>query len=458
MSTERERSSGSDSDQVDVVVVGGGMSGLAAADALADAGLSVQVIEAAPGVGGLGRSLSVGGEDIEAYYHHVFPQDRELRDLVDRLGMAESLEWRPAPMGVLQSGRIYPFDSPISLLRFKPLPLFDRIRLGLGTMMALAAGRGRALEGVSVSRAAPRWYGAKGYAVLWQPLLDGKFGPFAPDVDAPWLVSRIRQRANARKHGKGDRLGYLRGGMGTLARSYERELTGRGVRVSCGAPVDSMTRREGRWHLSFGGREVSSRAVVACLSGEVLTGLAALPDAYREKLQAIPYRGIVCALIELDRPLGSYYWVNLVQKTDLACLAIIEHTNFIPAERYGGRHLVYLPHYVEVGGSAWNASLDDIVDAVEGALRVINPAFERSWIVGAHLSRDRWAQPVPLVGGPMPRLPIETGLPGLFHASLAHIYPDDRGVSLALRLGRRAAAEAAKWVRETESGQAAIGR
>lgn len=458
MVTERESLSESDAAYVDVVVVGGGMSGLAAAEALIEEGLTVQVIEAAPGVGGLGRSLSVGGEDIEAYYHHIFPQDRELRELVDRLGMSELLEWRPAPMGVLQSGRIYPFDSPISLLRFKPLPLFDRIRLGFGTVMALAAGRGRGLDGVSVSRAAPRWYGSKGYAVLWQPLLDGKFGPFAPDVAAPWLVSRIRQRANARKSGKGDRLGYLRGGLGTLARSYERELTGRGVRVSCGAAVDSITRQEDRWHISFGGREVSARAVVACLSGEALDGLAILPDAYRESLQAIPYRGIVCALIELDRPLGSFYWVNLVQKTDLACLAIIEHTNFIPAERYGGRHLVYLPHYVEVGGSAWNASLDQIVNAVDDALRVINPAFERSWIVGSHLSRDRWAQPVPLVGGPMPRLPIATGLPGLFHASLAHIYPDDRGVSLALGLGRRAAAETVLWLRETDAGQAAPGR
>ncbi len=39
----------------------------------------------------------------------------------------------------------------------------------------------------------------------------------------------------------------------------------------------------------------------------------------------------------------------------------------------------------------------------------------------------------------MPGLPVETGLPGLFHASLAHVYPDDRGVSKALGLGARVA-------------------
>ena len=73
------------------------------------------------------------------------------------------------------------------------------------------------------------------------------------------------------------------------------------------------------------------------------------------------------------------------------------------------------------------------------ALRALNPAFERDWIVNVHVNRDPFAQPVPLAGGPMPSLGLETGLPGLIHASLAHVYPDDRGVSKALDLGRRAA-------------------
>ena len=49
-----------------------------------------------------------------------------------------------------------------------------------------------------------------------------------------------------------------------------------------------------------------------------------------------------------------------------------------------------------------------------------------------------------LAGGPMARLPMEPGLPGLVHASMAHVYPDDRGVSKALALGSRAARLAAR--------------
>ena len=436
-------------DTVDALVVGAGLAGLAAADALAARGFTVQVVEGAPSVGGLARSICVGGEEIEAYYHHVFPQDRALRNLIGRLGLSEKLEWRRASTAVLTNGRLYPFDSVLDLLRFRPLSLPARVRLGFGSALALVRGRGRRLERMRVGDAGPRWFGRGGYTVLWQPLLDGKFGPFAHDVSLAWLVGRMKQRANARKSGTGDRLGYLRGGLGALAVKYEEEISAHGVRVSCGMPVDSLVRDADRWHVRFGGREVLARTVVACLSGESLGKLTSLPDAYRRTVEAIPYRAVTCAMLELDRPLGSYYWVNLIQPTDLACLAVIEHTNFIPADRYGERHIVYLTHYVEVGGRAWNAQADEIVDAAEVVLLAINPAFERGWIQATHVSRDRWAQPVPLAGGPMPGLSVDTGLPGLFHASLAHIYPDDRGVSLALELGGRVGKTAAEWLATT---------
>jgi len=125
-------------------------------------------------------------------------------------------------------------------------------------------------------------------------------------------------------------------------------------------------------------------------------------------------------------------------------------TNFIPPELYGRRHLVYLTHYAEPDDRAWNAGAEEIVEALGDVLRPTYSELDRSWIKAGHVSRDRRAQPVPLAGGPMPGLPPETGLPGLFHASLAHIYPDDRGISQALRLGRRAVTAAAAWLSESE--------
>jgi protoporphyrinogen oxidase len=426
----------------DAVVLGGGMAGLGAAERLHGAGKRVVLVEAAPNVGGLARSIVVGGEPIEPYYHHIFPHDHETRDLIDRLGMHDRLEWRHAPMAVMHQGRALAFDSPLDVLRFPAISLPQRIRLGFGSAYQLVRRDRRRMDSTSVGVDGPRWFGSAAYQMLWQPLLKAKFGPAADEIAMAWLVARIRQRAGGRKAG-GDKLGYLRGSLGTLAAAYAEDVATRGVEMRTGTRATRLERSGDRWIVGTEkdgeSAELHASSVVACLSGPILNRLVELPTAYRAAIEAIDYRGIVCALLELDRPLSPYYWTNVTDKLGLGCVGIIEHTNFIPAERYGGRSLLYLAHYVDRDGPTWTATADELIEAVEPALRALNPAFRRVWVREVHLNRDPFAQPVPLAGGPMPSLDIETGWPGLIHASLAHVYPDDRGVSKALGLGRRAA-------------------
>ena len=425
---------------VEAIVIGAGMAGLAAADGLRRRGRSVVVVEAAPGVGGLARAIRVAGEPIEPYYHHIFPQDHETRALIDRLGLSDRLEWRKGPMAVMHRGRTFAFDSPLDLLRFAPLAPLDRLRAGVATGVQLLRPDQRHLDHAPVSAEGPRWFGRRGYNTLWRPLLEAKFGPHADRIAMAWLVARIRQRGGSRG-ASGDRLGYLRGSLGMLAEAYAAQLVADGVILRTATRVQTLRREGEHWEVAVEGADGSAALtaplVIAAVSGPLLAQMVALPPAYAAAIRAIPYRGIVCALLELSHPLSPYYWVNVTDRLGLGCVGIIEHTNFIPPERYGGRTLVYLAHYVERDGPTWSATPDGLVEAVIPAMRALNSAFERDWIRDVHLNRDPFAQPVPLVGGPMPRLPIETGLPGLFHASLAHVYPDDRGVSKALALGAR---------------------
>ena len=435
--------------QADAVVIGAGMAGLAAADALHQRRRAVTVLEAAPGVGGLARAIRVGDEPIEPYYHHIFPQDHETRALIDRLGLSNRLEWRRGPMAVMHDGHPYPFDSPLDLLRFAPLAPLDRLRAGMATGVQLVRPDHRRLDRAPVSREGPRWFGRRGYETLWRPLLEAKFGPHADAIAMAWLVARIRQRGGSRG-ANGDRLGYLRGSLGTLAAAYADRLAADGVVVRTSTRVRQMRRSGGGWDIDVEGPDgaatLAAPVVIACLSGPVLDRIVELPKPYADAVRAIPYRGIVCVLLELSRPLSPYYWVNVTDRLGLGCVGIIEHTNFVPAERYGGRTLVYLAHYVDRDGPTWSATPDELVEAVIPAMRALNPAFTREWILDTHVNRDPFAQPVPLVGGPMPTLPSETGLPGLYHASLAHVYPDDRGVSKALALGARVAGAAERHV------------
>jgi protoporphyrinogen oxidase len=273
-------------------------------------------------------------------------------------------------------------------------------------------------------------------------MLDAKFGPQGPDVAMAWLVARIRQRAGARK-ATGDRLGYIRGGTGALASTYARRIEAEGVRLLLSTRVSSLRRLDGLWIATIttpdGDAEVTAPRVIACVSGPVLARLVDLPAPYAAAVAAIPYRGIVCVLLELTESLSRHYWVNVTDQLGLGCVGIIEHTNLVEPERYGGRRLVYLAHYVDRSDPAWTATADELVEPVLPAFRSLNPRFREDWIVNATVARDPFAQPVPLAGGPMATLTMEPGLRGLVHASMAHVYPDDRGVSKALALGGRAA-------------------
>jgi len=430
--------------QFDAVVIGAGATGLAAADKLKAAGHSVLVLEAAPKVGGLARSISVGGEPIEAYYHHIFPQDHEVRELAERLGMSADLEWRHGSMAILHRGRPYRFDSPLDLLRFSPLSFLSRIRSGLATAFCVIRPDNGRLDRHSVVAESRRAFGGEAFELLWQTLLEAKFGSqLYKQLPMAWLVARLRQRAGARKAG-GDKLGYLRGSLGRLLEAYAAQLAQAGVPIWTAAPVTSLTQEDGGWSIfcehEGAWQKIHARVVIAALSGGLLLKLAPqVPAAYGDQLRAIPYRGVVCALVELDRPVSLFYWTNLTQGGASSCVGIIEHTNLIPAERYGGRHLIYLAHYVDPADPIFEASPEAILSAAEPALRALNLEYSRTWVTNITVSRDRYAQPVPQIGGPMPTLPIETGLAGLLHGSLAHIYPHDRGVAMSLRLGARLA-------------------
>src|SRR3954449_5528457 len=118
-----------------VAVIGAGVTGLVAALRLAQRGDEVVVYERWPGLGGMAATLDVGhGHLLERYYHHLFTSDRHIADLYDELGMPDELEWLPSSVAFFLEGRSWPFTSPLHLLRFSPLSLRSRLRMGIAVL------------------------------------------------------------------------------------------------------------------------------------------------------------------------------------------------------------------------------------------------------------------------------------------------------------------------------------
>ena len=120
-------------------IVGGGVAGLGCAYFLSERGHQVSVFEQAPALGGLAGCFDFDGLSVEKYYHFICRDDRDLVDMLGRLGLADEIQWCPGPMKFFYRGTLYPFGTPWDLLRFRPLSLVERMRFGLTIALSRSA-------------------------------------------------------------------------------------------------------------------------------------------------------------------------------------------------------------------------------------------------------------------------------------------------------------------------------
>jgi protoporphyrinogen oxidase len=424
-----------------VAVVGGGLAGLVAADRLLAAGLSVTLFEKYPEAGGLVGTFAVGGEPLERFYHHLFTSDADYVALAGELGLGGEIEWLPSKMGFFSNGLLYPFGTPFSLLGFSPLGLQGRLELALSTLRLRRIRDWRALEGET----AVGWLKANGYGrvldVVWGPLLEQKYGRRAGEVGLVWLWGKLALRTRSRdRTGLGERLGYMRGSFGRVVAALLARIAARGGELRAARPVKLATRRDGRWAVdTAAGSETFDLVLSTVAIPELLRIAPDVPAESRALWGTISYAHALCPVLVLDRPLTPYYWTSVGDVT-MPFGGFIEHTNYVPASRYGGRHVVYLSDYVLPDDPKWTTPDRDLWELYLPAVSRLAPAFDEARVLERHLFRAEYAQPI--VGTHYSRVlpPVRTGVPGLYSAAMAQVYPEDRGQNYAVRIAREAAA------------------
>jgi protoporphyrinogen oxidase len=181
-------------------------------------------------------------------------------------------------------------------------------------------------------------------------------------------------------------------------------------------------------------------AVISTSSPALMAKLAPdLPDSYSASLRALKSMGAIVLVVTLDRQLTQYYWHSLPKEAGFPYLAMVEHTNFIGPEHYGGDHILYLGDYLDPDHEYFSLGKDELLERFLPSLQRFNPAFDRRWIKDSWLWKTAYAQPVPPLNHSQNIPPIKTPLPGLYFASMSQVYPWDRGTNFAVEIGQRAA-------------------
>ena len=426
-----------------VAIVGAGFTGLAAGLRLARHGYQVTILEAEPEAGGLAGSFQLpGGQRLERFYHHWFTHDRCILELLRMLGREHELQSRESRTGLYFEGRFFKLASPLDVLRFSPLRLPDRLRLGMTALLARRVRDWRALENLTARDWLQQVCGERVFRVVWEPLLVGKFGEYAESVSAVWFWNKLKLRGGSRGKQGREMLAYYRGGFAALVDHLTAAIHDAGGQVLCNAPVTGLRVRGG----AVRGVDTATGTVAA--DHVLLT--TSLPIAarllephvtaeYTASLERIRYLSSLCVVLVLNRSISPFYWLN-VNDLSFPFVALIEHTNFEPPASYGGQHIVYLAKYLSHNAPLYRMTDGDVVRFSLAALQRMFPRLTSDYVLDARVWRADYAQPIverhysSLI--PSAATPVQ----GVHLASMAQIYPEDRGTNYAVREGFCAAA------------------
>lgn len=393
----------------DVIVIGGGLAGLAAAAALGSTGASVELFETRPFLGGRATSYSLPDlEEIDNCQHILLRCCVNLLDFYRRLGVEDKVQFFSEIPFMEPGGRISIFrrgllPAPLhfteSFIRLPFLTLRDKIGIGRAFLaILLEHGPRKDLEDISMLE----WLQEKGQT------------PNA--IERFWrqvLVSAINEELGrmAATHGfQVVRLGFLATDdsyeMGVpnvpLGNLYGSEAWGRmpNVKLRLRAAVEKVDVADGRVAgISSGGASYSARQYVSAVPYDRLGAL-------------IPGTGIDTSAFEHSSITSVHVWFDR-PVTEMANATLLDRNIQWFFNKDGGR---YLQLVISASRKLLEMPRQQVIDLTVGELREFLPAARDAKVVKAHVVKEARATFSALPGLHKHRPPAKTKLENLWLA------------------------------------------
>lgn len=423
----------------DVLILGGGFAGLAAAYELGLSGVRSIILEKEPHLGGLAACSTIDGIPVEHFYHHIKPEDAHLVDLIGRLGLIENLHWIDTRMGFYVNSRFFPFSTPMDLLRFSPLSLADRFRFALGVFKAKRTD-GRKLEGMNAEEWVSREWSRSIYERMMRPMLLNKFGIPPARISAGFFQGRIKGLSSAKTNVRGgEHLAYLHGSLQPLIDRLEDEVR-RTSDLLVETPVEGIVAADGGFRVSSGSREFTASYVVNTLP---LTAFQEIPKNF-EFETAVEYQAVVCVAFSIEEDLTPLYWINVLDD-GIAFRVLVNQSRLADYPH----SVVYSASYVRPEDPLFEKSDGEILSLFTNSLERM---FGGVTVRAARVFRSRYATPVFDKDFAAKTHDLDTRVPGMFFAGNVKVYPYTRTVSSVIGTGYAAAQRVVQLVEGSHGG------
>jgi protoporphyrinogen oxidase len=384
-----------------IAIIGAGMTGLTAGYELSKKGYWVTIFEKSSDIGGLMGGFKIGNTSLEKTYHHIFNSDNYIIDLIKELGIEQKLKWHPESTALYYDRRMYPFGKVIDLLKFRPLSFLSKLRLGLVKIRLEKDSNWEKFTEITAEKWMQKWCGQKGYKLIWEPLLRGKFGRYYDKVSMAWLWARIHTRGNSKD------MGYLEGGFQQIADELAKRIKSKGGEIKLNSEVD------------FNKVEKDFDKVI-----------------YTGAIKGVEYLGAICVVFTSKQSLSRYYWHN-INDINSPFVAFIQHTNLVDKKYYGNKNVYYMGKYLPNNDILMETDDKKIIKIYFDYLKKVFPDFNNNLVEKTWVFKLKNAQHIVGTNYHVPDYRVSDKV---FQANFAQIYPEDRGMNYAVREGEKVAA------------------
>jgi protoporphyrinogen oxidase len=408
-----------------IVIVGAGFTGLTAALKLSQKGHQVTIFEKEKRAGGLAGGFKETNWQwpLDFFYRHLFNNDQTAKKLLKEIGT--EISWSKPKTSVFKNGQIYRFDSSLSILSFPYFSFLDKIRTGLASLCLKTINHWQPLEKITASRWLPEFYGEKVYQTIWLPLLKGKFGAWAEKIPMAWFWARIKKRTTC--------LGYPQGGFQSLANKLVDLTKKNGGQFYFQKEIKNFQELKGKFDKILFTIPVS--IFLKIMRKE-------LPQDYQQKLSQLKMIGALNLVLTLKKSFlkDGTYWLN-VNEENFPFVGAVEHTNFINKSYYHHHFILYILGYYPQNHRFFKMNKENLLKEFLPFLPKINPDFKKDLIEKSYLFANLYAQPLIPLNYSTIIPPFKTPVKNVFLACMQQVYPWDRGLNYAIKMGEKIANE-----------------
>ena len=376
-------------------IIGGGIMGMRIAMLLKEKGYDVTIMEADSKLGGLTKSWEIDKYTWDRFYHIILPDDIYTLNLINAVGLSNELEWSETKSGFFIEGNYYSMSNTLEFIKFPPLNIIDKFRLGLTIILGSSLKNYSKLELVPVSDWLIKWSGKRTYKFLWEPLLKAKLGKDFHKASAAFICATIKRLYGARKKGaKKELFGYVKGGYEIILKSLKEHINKLNIEVLTDSRITDITKKDGAIVVKAK-KEYTFDNVIITLPTHIAANVCqAITSTEKDKLKNISYLGVICCSMLLKKDLSPYYITNIVD-SQVPFTGIIEMTALVDKSHFGGNSLVYLPRYINSRDEIFNRSNDDLKSEFVDHIKKMRSDLKDEDIISVQMAKAQHVMTLP---------------------------------------------------------------